>query len=543
MDVLDGVKEEVQKIIKDILQTFTTSYVKHYALGLVKKIEDDASKEPGPDWKLTPRPDSNAEPLKAGNLIKKGAIHKTWKKRWFVVRPDYVVEYHETQSKAKAPKAKPKGKIFLAGYKVVADPNDGAIQKIEKLAAQLKMDISELPKPKKYPEVTLELTHPRRRCYLLKVETVEEKENWVHMFRHVCWHAWGLENRDPVHVHAFYTAIRDCRWALGRWGWYSTGGSETQLLSDLISDEIEAQTLEKVFEKLHVIPGMVRRKARDSALKVLDTLVSAGVTPAWGAMSKVVEELRPKAEPIIKELVDPLAKLKEELIEKLKDGCMDIIKPLLEEHVIPHLAKILEIIKSPVVTGYEVAGKLLEKQLGVFASKFDATKPEENFRELDTWSRWSFWEARSATQEFDILYDPLWALHEIFHDIYPWSSIYHGQNELRKMLDNAVWTYQIDIKKAVEEKTENPCESANVDVLKKFEEDAKTATTLFYFKIFSDIINPFLNKLVLKPCNKIIEPLSDMIPDTMKQFIDPAEMFDKLVKGIVDDTIKTIIEG
>jgi len=111
------------------------------------------------------------------------------------------------------------------------------------------------------------------------------------------------------------------------------------------------------------------------------------------------------------------------------------------------------------------------------------------------------------------------------------------------MLDNAVWTYQIDIKKAVEEKTENPCESANVDVLKKFEEDAKTATTLFYFKIFSDIINPFLNKLVLKPCNKIIEPLSDMIPDTMKQFIDPAEMFDKLVKGIVDDTIKTIIEG
>jgi len=71
MDVLDGVKEEVQKIIKDILQTFTTSYVKHYALGLVKKIEDDASKEPGPDWKLTPRPDSNAEPLKAGNLIKK----------------------------------------------------------------------------------------------------------------------------------------------------------------------------------------------------------------------------------------------------------------------------------------------------------------------------------------------------------------------------------------------------------------------------------------------------------------------------------------
>jgi len=511
---------------------------------LVKKIEDDAGKEPGPDWKLTHRPEhAHTEPLKSGMLTKKGAIHKTWKKRWFVVRHDYVVEYHENQKASKAPKAKPKGKMYLSGYKAVDDPNNTAIAKIEKLAEQLKIDISELPKPKKYPEVTLELTHPRRRCYLLQAPTVEEKAEWVNVFKHVCWHAYGLENRDPVHVHAFNLAIRDCRWALGRWGWWSSGGSETQLLSDLISDEIEAQTLGKVFDKLQVVPNMVRRKARDQALKVLDGFVSAGVTPAWGAMSKVVEELRPKAEPIIKELVEPLGKQKAALIEKLKEGCMDIIKPLLEEHVIPHLAKILEVIKSPVVTGYEVGGKLLEKQFGVFASKFDATKPEENFRELDNWSRWSWWEARSATQEFDILYEPLWALRTIFHDIYPWSSIYHGQSELRKILDSAVWTYQLDIKKAVEEKEENPCESALVDVMKKYEEDAKTATTLFYFKIFKDIIMPFFNKLVLPPCKKIIEPLSDLIPDTMKQFVDPAEMFDKLVHGVVEDTIKVIIEG
>jgi len=289
--------------------------------------------------------------------------------------------------------------------------------------------------------------------------------------------------------------------------------------------------------------GWFEKKLRDTALKFIDGIVSAAVVPGWAAMSKVVEELRPKVEPIIGQLVDPLAKQKKELIDKMTEGCMSIIKPLLEEHVIPHLAKILEIIKSPVVNAYDEAGKLLEKQLGVYASKFNATKPEENFRELDQWSRWSWWECRPALHEFDILYEPLWALREIFHDIYPWSTIYHGQDRLRKILDNAVWTFQLDLKKAIEDKDENPCDVANGGVMKKYAEDAKTATVLFYLKIFKDIIMPFFNKLVKPACKKIIEPLSDVIPDDMKQFIDPNDMFDKLVDGVVEETIKTILEA
>jgi len=76
----------------------------------------------------------------------------------------------------------------------------------------------------------------------------------------------------------------------------------------------------------------------------------------------------------------------------------------------------------------------------------------------------------------------------------------------------------------------------------KFEEDAKTATTEYYLKIFKDIIMPFFNKLVIPACKMIIEPLSSAIPDELKQFVDPDEMFDKLVNGVVDDTIKTIIK-
>jgi len=431
--------------------------------------------------------------------------------------------------------------MFLAGYRVVEDPNAGIIQNLEKLAKQMNIDISELPKPKKYPETVFEINHPRRRCYKIEAASKEEKDAWVSMFRTVCWYAWGFDNRDPVHVEAFQHAIRETRWSLGRWGWWSSGGSETQLLSDIINDEIEYQTIGKIYSK---IPGpwIIKSKIRDNIIKTIDTIVSSAVAPAWAAMSKTVETMRPKVEPVIKELVDPLGKQKKEIIDKLKDGCVGIINPLMDEHVIPHLAKVLEIIKSPVVEGYEELGNLLDKKLAEFSGKFNPDTPEEGFRDLDYFSRWSWWEARPATEKFDVMYEPLWALNIIFSDIYPWSTIYHGQDRLRKILDSAIWTFQLEIKKAIEEKIDNPTEYAKNSVSEKYSEDAKLATTLFYLKIFKDIIMPALNKLVVPACKAVIDPIADIIPEAMKQLIDPKDMFDKLVDGIVDDVIKNILK-
>jgi hypothetical protein len=531
-------RDEIQNLIKAILEKFTIGYVKHYALGLVKKAEEEAAKEPGPDWKLTPRPEEGAstDPLKTGFLQKKGAIRKSWKKRYLVVHPNYVVEYFENEKAAQGPKPKSKGKMHLAGYRVVEDPNAGIVQQLQKLAEQMKIDISELPKPKQYPETVLELHHSRRRCYYIEAATLEEKKEWMEMFRTCCYYAWGLENRDPVHVHAFYAAIRDTRWHLGRWGWWSYGGSETQLLSDMINDEIEYQTIGKIYSKLPG-PWVIKSKLRDQVLKAIDGFVSAGVAPAWAAMSKTVEELRPKAEPLIAKLADPLGKQKAEIINKLKEGCMSIIKPLLEQHVVPHLKEIMDIIKSPVVDAYKKAGELLEKQFTDFSSKFDISKKEANFGDLDRWSRWSWWEARPATDKIAEMYDPLWLLHKVFPDIYPWSTIYNGQDQLRKILDNAVYTFEVDVKNVTDAQA-----LSFKPTITKYEEDAKTATTEYYLKIFKDIIMPFFNKLVIPACKTVIEPLSSAIPDELKQFVDPEEMFDKLVDGVVEDTIKTIIK-
>ena len=123
-------------------------------------------------------------------------------------------------------------------------------------------------------------------------------------------------------------------------------------------------------------------------------------------MEKAVEELRPKIEPTIKDMVGPIFKAEAELIEKMKQGnydnhrsylprfrkkfhvdwciflwydffleiswiflwkflvgAMSIIEPLLQQHVVPHLGKVVACIKSPVSKFFPAKNLIPQKYL------------------------------------------------------------------------------------------------------------------------------------------------------------------------------------
>lgn len=104
---IDGAtQEEIKELIKRVLVTFTTEYVKHYTLELVKKLLADASAEPGPEWKLMERP-PRTDSFMEGWIEKEGGFFsKKFQKRYFVVRPDYMINNYETEAEAKKRKRK-----------------------------------------------------------------------------------------------------------------------------------------------------------------------------------------------------------------------------------------------------------------------------------------------------------------------------------------------------------------------------------------------------------------------------------------------------
>jgi len=352
-------KQEMEDLIKAILKTFTIEYSKGYALNLVGKLKDDAKAAPPEEWKLLERPPWNKD-YKMGWLMKEGGIRKNWKKRYFVVRPNYSIDYYETDVEFnKGEKAKKRGTISLCGYRVVEDVNAGILNKLKQMAEKMNMDISQLPKPKEYPQYTIELHHERRRCYFIQAENEEEYKQWLEQFKTCCWRAYGYTNEDPVHQGAFDGAVRNTRWELGRWGWWSWGGTEEQILTDLIGDQIDWAIMGRIYAKI-TGPWSVRNAVRNQVLKAIDKAISAAVKPAWTAMATAVKELRNKIEPTIKEMVDPIAKAEGEIMDKIKGAVMSLIEPLLKEHVTPHLGKILDVLKSPMTEGYDSVAHIFD---------------------------------------------------------------------------------------------------------------------------------------------------------------------------------------
>jgi len=541
---IDGAtNDEIKNLIKSVLGTFTTSYVKNYALALVKKGIDDAAQAPGPNFKLETRPPRDW-PWKEGWVMKEaGHFKKSLEKRYFVVRPDYFIDYYD--SEANFAKGKKKNTISLCGYSVNDDANNGMIQRLFKLAEKMGVDTSSLPKPKEYPKNTMELYHSRRETYYIQVEDDEEFKQWLSQMRTCCWHAQGYKDKDPVHIVAFEAAIRQTRYKLGRWGWWSYGGTEEQILSDLIADELDWTVMGRIYGKI-TGSWTLRYMIRNQVLKAIDKLVLAGVKPAWAAMEAAVKKIRPEIEPKINELVAPIGKAKLELMTKIQDACMSVITPILKEHVVPHLSKIVEVIQSPMTEAFEDSYPLYQNEVFTkFEIKGSVDDNRKAFRELD-WFPYSY-KMYNITRKIDVMYEPLWALHIIFEDIYPWSSIWTAHDVLRRTMDNAIYTYE---KRLIEEQEKGGSddlssfsEKLRNQVLDDYKSDSNLTRVLYYADIIKKIVYPPFQKLVIPAAEKLLSPLDEAIPEPMKQFIDINDMFETLCSNIVNESINTVLSS
>jgi len=525
-------KNEIAETIKKVITIFTAQYTKAYLLALVRLIELEQQKQPK-EWQLEKRPRNERTDRKTGLLLKESDFFHKWNPRLFVFKPDYTCDYYTSEAD-KEKGAKPKGTINFSGYYVVEDPNQGTLLRLKRLAEKMGIDLSKLPKPKEYPPLTFEVHHDRRPCLFFQAKTKEEFDSWVQEFRSACWNARGLTWDEWCHQQAFPIALRKTRWELGRWGWWGNGGTEEQLLSELISDELEYDIMARVYAKLpRALPWFITNKIRGGVQSTIDSMVLAAVKPAWAGMRKAVEKLRPEVEPTIRSSLEPIFKAKQDVIDKMREGVMSVIEPALKEHVTPHLGKIVGIIKSPLREAFDEAQRLFEAKVDKWEPKDDIKR---SFWELD-WLGWSWWELRTALDKVDAMYEPLWALRLVFEDIYPWHHIWKGHHKIYSTTDKAVYTFE----KGVTESREK--EGVKREVLEKFRHDGNIVIMNYYSTIMREIVLPPFEKIIHPLAKPIIEPLADAVPEPFKDFIDIRQMFEDLYHGVIDDSIRIILSS
>jgi len=266
-------------------------------------------------------------------------------------------------------------------------------------------------------------------------------------------------------------------------------------------------------------------------------------------MEKAIEVLRPKIEPVIRDQVTPIITLENELLAKMKEGTMSLIEPILVENVKPHLQKIVEIIKSPVVESFEIAIKIFEEQCDQTEIKGSNKDEIKRSCYYFDWLSWSYrlW---PAFKPLDSMYDPLWALHVIFSDIYPWGLIYDCQHQIRQRVDSAVFTFQLRLMREIDENSTiltNPellkatHQKIKAQIVEDLKHDAKVCTDMFYVKLIKKVVMPPFQKLVTPVVRVILDPIASLVPGPLKEIVDPNQTFQEFLVSIIEESIRVVI--
>eukprot|EP01132_Coremiostelium_polycephalum_P007399 gene7399-9094_t len=532
-------KNEIVELTKAMLATFTTEYTKHYLIELTQKLKRDAKQRPT-GWLLDERPESERDKsdIKTGYLVKEGAVRKSWLKRWFVVRYDYSIDYFVDEAETQKPDPVKKGSINLAGYRVEKDPNSSGLARIKQLAEKMGMDMSSMPGPKEYPPFTIELYHSSRRCYYIQAACEEEYIEWIEMFKVCCQKAKGFKNQDPVHIKAFSKAVRNTRWSLGRWGWFGYGGSEVQVLADLIATEIEYDILGRALCKLPNVPWFIRNVLRNSLVKSIEAMVTSAVGPAWAAMDKTVTEMRPQVEPKIKSEIDPIVKVEMDVQQKIRDAVIGVLEPALKEHVCPHLGKIVTIIRRPITDGFNEATKIWDGKVGAY--KGDGTR--SSFQQLRTYTK-NYYTMQPAKEKISAMYKPIDELHSIFPSFSSYMVCYLIKEEIVDISDRAVYTFEKPLIEATSNGGFADVSNSRQTTLEKYRHDNGVVGLEQQKFVMREITKPSLLKIVNPLCKPLLKPIQSMLPQPMKDFFDIDDMFNTLVDDLINDAAQSVLEN
>lgn len=339
-------------------QTYATNYKSQLVNKLLEEGGAEEGEEDGPQLASPPSDDS---PLRTGLVTKRGAVRKNWKQRFFVVKPNFTVDYYESEAKFEAA-AKPKGCMVLNGYSVVRDPNARKVDAKTEMYKKLDLE-EEAGEYTKYEPLTLELFHPSRRRWLMKFTEQADFDSWADTFEECCRKVDGRSTDDEVTCGAYDAAFGKCQEDMGLAD-HTYKGSEADMLTDLLYDDVDRKHLGAVREKL---PGQGKMKvmAEGKMSSAVRAICNGLAVASWKTMVTASDASRPKVEEGLGAAIGPVRTAKGDVVGKTTEATSSVTAPVQEKVLVPVAAAIAK----PVLL---VAQAMFRRAIPVFQAQADA---------------------------------------------------------------------------------------------------------------------------------------------------------------------------
>ncbi|XP_028394823.1 niban-like protein 1 [Dendronephthya gigantea] len=541
-------RQEIEDLANSMLEIFAAEYRTIYGCEVLTSYEKSDEQKFPFSLKFCPWERINY-PIKKGYLTKQGVIRKSWKKRYFVVQPNYLVDYYENEE-AYDKDLKPKGTINPSGYRTVSNLGDELARRQKDLANMLGVDQQD--SPEKFPNHTFGVVHDASRSYYIHAESEEEKMEWVQMFQLCCACVKGFNISDPICQSTFNRAISKTLITYGSPEHHSYKGPEEKVICNMVTTEIDRRFMAGICDNGKG-SFAAKIKIREQVLKDVDASVLNLVTSLWKNLKEDTVKIQLEVETLIREKDREIAavrrKVEWDMNGKtemfLKDALADVksysqrVFPILENSMFDALCEVRNIYQRSVVEiGVDVEQREeVEIPIQMYIDSLDmlARTPSEiqtAYKLLDSMEK-ELTSAQHDLKTFDVA-----------------TIMLQAQERLRHVMDALVNTFQ---KRFLEEscgvegnqkhkQLRSLIEEIDDEVANNFENDLREVIYSFNMKTLKMLFIPYIHNNIDENCKKLVESADvSVIPDHLTIVINRRNEYKRLVEKSVEELLKQVM--
>ncbi|KAM4574634.1 protein Niban 1a [Fundulus diaphanus] len=527
------------------LKEFGPYYRKQFAVARFAQVEDELEQN---KEKITQLLKQKEAPEEAIVLYEEGVRYfdetRKWREWYVVVRANYSLECHESlQSYMKgAPslyKLLPTGGAVLTteeSYMEMVNkcyPDDGGVK--EEFAPPLS------GMPGQFP-VYLRLPYRRDSYFCFRQQA--KQAAFISILSDCIKH----QNQDflkkkTCEVQAFLKAVQLYRQDRGRYEvWDMLIGSDVRVLANLVMEKLLPWLGKELLPRLKA-KKTGRKRLWFSTMEAAYFLVQEHLLAGLLALKEECRTSVREQDFLMNSDMDQILNTRQQLEEKVRAKVSEPAERLCSESVRPYLGSVLEELMEPVSCGFLKGRQLIKTKMDEVCRDVQQGADNEKLKKaLGEMARPNL---LSCYKKIGSLQDKLKDLQERF-GFSTITAVTHGaQIDLQQLVENAAYTFELMVKKAVEENAETAADvidKAKHRVLKQYDYDSSTVRKRIFQDALVSITLPFIKKNLADSCKAELQGLEQTIYADYSNFIHIENVYENILLQILDQEASKVVK-
>ncbi|KAM8889047.1 protein Niban 1a isoform 1-T1 [Synchiropus picturatus] len=527
------------------LKAFAPYYRKQFSACRFAEREDELQQQQQKTRQLL----QQKEALEAGEVLyEEGVLYfddsRKWRERYVVVRANYCLECHESletfvKGLPALHKLLPTGGAVLTTEEKYMEMVDRCFPDDSGLKEDFAPALSGMPG--QFP-VYLRLPYRRDSYFCFRQQL--KQETFLAILSDCIRH----QNQDflkkkTCEVQAFLRAVRLFRQDRGQFpSWDMLIGSDVRVLANLVMEQL-LPTLQK-----DMLPRLKAKKTEKkrvwfATVEAAYILIQEHLLEGLSALKEECRSSSRQQEVLIHSDMDQILQCRRQLEEEVRAAAAEAAERFCSESVQPYLGSVLEELMEPISSGFQDGRRLSEELMDGICR--DVQQGGDNEQVKKALARMARPNLLGCYQKIGSLQEKLQQLKGRF-DFCNVSGVIHGaQIDLQQLMENAAFTFEQMLVKAVQDNPDNVSpviDKAKLRVLKQYDYDSSSVRKRNFQEALVSITLPFIKKHLDATCRPKLQELQKLVDSDYSDLVLVENVYEDMLLHTLEQEVTTVVK-